>query len=65
MTKTEALGHFFLGMEQPLHFETSSSGSEYVTVYIQSFTPEPKIKYLCGKRERIRPLPPLPTQSPC
>ena len=53
MTKTEALRHFILGMKQPLHLETTSSGSESVTVYIQSLTSEPKIKYLCAKRERI------------
>ena len=58
MTKPEALRHFILGMKQPLHLETTSSWSESVTVYIQSFTSEPKIKYPCGKRERIPPLPP-------
>ena len=62
MTKTEALRHFILGMEQPLHLETISSGSESVTVYVQSFTSEPKIKYPCGKRERI-PLPPAPPRT--
>ena len=50
VTKTEALRHFILGMKQPLHLETISSGSESVTVYIQSFTFEPKIKYPCDKR---------------
>ena len=58
VTKTEALRHFILGMKQPLHLETTSSGSESVTVYIQSFTSEPKIKYLCGKRGCIHPSPP-------
>ena len=58
LTKTEALGHFILGMKQPLHLETPSSGTEFVRAYIQSFTPEPKIKYLCSKKERIRPPPP-------
>ena len=58
MTKPEALRHFILGMKQPLHLETTSSGSESVTVYIQSFTSEPKIKYQCGKRELIPPPPP-------
>ena len=53
MTKPEALRHFNLGMKQPLDLETTSSWSESVTVYIQSFTSEPKIKYPCGKRERI------------
>ena len=60
VTKTEALRHFILGKKQPLHLETTSSGSESVTVYIQSFTSEPKIKYPCGKKERIPPPPPLP-----
>ena len=64
VTKTEALRHFILGMKQPLHLEATSSRSESVTVYIQSFTSEPKIKYPCGKRERI-PFAPLPAQSPC
>ena len=61
MTKPEALRHFNLGMKQPLDLETTSSWPESVTVYIQSFTSEPKIKYQCGKRERILP---LPAQSP-
>ena len=63
VTKTEALRHFILGMKQPLHLETTSSGSESVTVYIQSFTSEPKIKYPCGKKERI-PHPPHPRAIP-
>ena len=63
VTKTEALRHFILGIKQPLHLQTISSGSESVTVYIQSFTSEPKIKYQCSKRERI-PSAPLPAQSP-
>ena len=58
MTKPEALRHFILGMKQPLHLETTSSWSESITVYIQSFTSEPKIKYQCGKRERIPSAPP-------
>ena len=57
VTKTEALRHFILGMKQPLHLETTSSGSESVTVYIQSFTSEPKIKYPGDKRESITPSP--------
>ena len=64
MTKPEALRHFILGMKQPLHLETILSRSESVTVYIQSFTFEPKIKYPCDKRERIKPST-LPAQSPC
>ena len=39
------------------------SGSESVTVYIQSLTFEPKIKYLCAKWECIPPPPPLPAPS--
>ena len=58
VTKPEALRHFILGMKQPLHLETISSGSESVTVYVQSFTSEPKIKYQCGKRECIPSAPP-------
>ena len=64
MTKPEALRHFNLGMKQPLDLETTSSWPESVTVYIQSFTSEPKIEYLCGKRGCIHPSP-LPVQSPC
>ena len=66
MTKIEALRHLqvILDMKQPLHLKTTLSRSESVTVYKQSLTSEPKIKYLCAKRERTHPLP-LPAPSLC
>ena len=63
VTKPEALWHFILGTKQPLHLKTTLSGSESVTVYIQSLTSETKIKYLCAKREYIPP-PPSPRTIP-
>ena len=64
VTKPEALRHFILGMKQPLDLETTSSGSESVTVYIQSFTSEPKIISISAVKGNAYP-PPLPGQCHC